>query len=94
MGAFVMSLWISSTLSAQVGVTFVVAVRSGVWDDLGTLNESLHAFPDGSNVQTRVNLATSGCTSPQSKEKAAPTIITVGLPWPMQYKCTYSRQHR
>jgi hypothetical protein len=40
---------------------------------------SLHAVPDESNVQTRVNFATSGCTSAQSKENA-PTIMTVGLP--------------
>jgi hypothetical protein len=87
-GVIVIKRWISSTLSSQVGNESFLGVDFDEIVFVVTRKGSLHAVPDGSNVQTRVNFATSGWTNPQSKEKAAPTIITVGFPWPIQYKWT------
>jgi hypothetical protein len=47
---------------------------------------SLHAVPETSYVHSVLNFATSGCTNAQSNENPAPTIITSGLPDPVQFK--------
>jgi hypothetical protein len=79
------------TAAAELGISIhtVKFLVRGLYQILHSLHEStgpvsLQATPEWSYAHTRVNFATSGWTKPQSNEKPAPTITTVGLPLPAQ----------